>query len=72
MCVAIPGPIVSIAEGKGRSRPAVMRVAGRDVAIDLILVPEAGIGDHVVAHSGYAIRVVPAAAQPAGETRSVR
>lgn len=58
MCVAIPGRIVSITSTAGPSRPAVMEVAGREVPVDLMLVPEASVGDSVVAHSGYAIRRV--------------
>jgi hydrogenase expression/formation protein HypC len=60
MCVAIPGRIVSIGEGSGPFIPA--RVVFGDVErdVDLAMVPEAKVGDRVIAHSGYAIRIMPA------------
>lgn len=60
MCVAVPGRVVSIGERSGPSIPA--RVAFGEVErdIDLAMVPEASVGDHVITHSGYAVRVVPA------------
>jgi hydrogenase expression/formation protein HypC len=33
-------------------------VAGVERSVDLVLVPEAAVGDYVVTHSGYAISVV--------------
>jgi hydrogenase maturation factor len=30
----------------------------RDHTVNLVMVPEAQVGDHVVVHSGYAIRIV--------------
>ena len=59
MCVAAPGRILSIEQGTGISRPATARFIDGDRQIDLAMVPEAGVGDHVIVHSGYAIRLVP-------------
>jgi hypothetical protein len=42
----------------------VLRVADRDYEIGLACVPEAGLGDTVIAHSGQAVRV----AEPTGTT----
>lgn len=61
MCMAIPCRIVSIDTGEGRSRPA--RVESADGAtreIDLVMVPEAVVGDYVIAHSGLAVSRIDA------------
>lgn len=56
MCVAIPGQVLSVDAGTAGSRPALVDLPGRGVvAVDLILVPEVGIGEYVIVHSGYAI-----------------
>lgn len=58
MCVAIPGRIVSIGE---RAGPSILARAGfGDVEreVDLAMVPEAKVGDHVIVHSGFAIRLI--------------
>lgn len=60
MCVAIPGRIVSIGERSGPSIPARVIFGEVERDIDLAMVPEAGVGDLVIVHSGYAIRVVAA------------
>jgi hydrogenase expression/formation protein HypC len=58
MCLGIPGEIRSIAEGELRTG----RVAFGGVVKDVCLayVPDAGVGDFVVVHAGFAIsRVDP-------------
>lgn len=60
MCVAIPGRIVSIGERSGPSIPATAVFGDVERDIDLAMVPDAEVGDHVIVHSGYAIRVVAA------------
>lgn len=56
MCVAIPCRIESIDTGAGHSRPAkVLSADGSAREIDLVLVPEAVVGDYVIAHSGLAV-----------------
>jgi hydrogenase maturation factor len=32
--------------------------AGRDLVVDLVMTPEAGVGDHVLVHAGYSVRVL--------------
>lgn len=59
MCVALPGEVIWIGPAACRSRPARIRVGSEEYEVDLMMVPEAGVGDHVVAHSGFAIRLVP-------------
>lgn len=59
MCVAVPGRVVSLKDGTEVSRPAVVSILGVERDVDLVMVPEVGIGDYVVVHSGYAIEIVP-------------
>jgi len=58
MCVAVPGLIIERRDGGGMSAPAVIEAGGRTIEADLVMVPEARVGDYVVCHSGYAIRVL--------------
>ena len=59
MCIAIPGQVIALGEATANSIPGrvLLNQAERDV--DLIMVPEVGVGDYVVVHSGYAIEVIP-------------
>jgi hydrogenase expression/formation protein HypC len=61
MCVAIPGRIVSVGERSAGSVPACLRFGDTERIVDLAMVPEAGVGDYVIVHSGFAIRVIPEA-----------
>lgn len=58
MCVALPARITWVGSADGVSRPARAVIGEREVTIDLALVPEAMVGDHVIVHAGYAIAVV--------------
>lgn len=58
MCVALPGRVVKVEGGSGPSRPAVVMLSGRETEVDLIMVPEADVGDYVIVHSGYAVSSV--------------
>ena len=58
MCLAIPGRIVEIIEGEGLERRARVDIAGTEHEVSLGMVPDAKVGDHLVSHSGYALRVV--------------
>jgi hydrogenase expression/formation protein HypC len=50
MCLAIPGQIVTKEAGMG-----VVDIRGNRMRAGLLLVPEAGIGDWVLVHAGFAI-----------------
>jgi len=50
MCLAIPGQIVTKEAGMG-----VVDFRGNRMRAGLLLVPEAGIGDWVLVHAGFAI-----------------
>ena len=54
MCLAIPMQITEI-KSDGMARVSAMG-AERDVALDLT--PQAGVGDYVLVHAGFAIEVV--------------
>lgn len=58
MCVAVPGTVVSIGSPMPGAVMGCVAFGGRTLEINLIMVPDLEVGDHVLVHSGYAIRVV--------------
>ncbi|MGB2938340.1 MAG: HypC/HybG/HupF family hydrogenase formation chaperone [Phycisphaerae bacterium] len=50
MCLAVPGRIVEMEAGAG-----VVDVRGNRIRAGLALVPDAGVGDWVLLHAGFAI-----------------
>ena len=59
MCLAIPGKILEIQE-QGTMRAARVQFGGIVRQVSLDFVPEAGLGDYVMVHVGFAIsRVDP-------------
>jgi len=61
MCLAAPARIMEITGRSELSIPAVVEIGGRRVPADLVMVPDAGVGDCVLMHSGYAIAILDAA-----------
>ncbi len=59
MCLAIPGRIVEITDGDGLERRARIDVGGVEREVSLGMVSDAKVGDHIVSHSGFALRIVP-------------
>ena len=60
MCVAVPARITWIGEKGSASVPARGDLGGGSVRdVDLVMVPDAEIGDYVIVHSGFAIDRVP-------------
>jgi hydrogenase expression/formation protein HypC len=59
MCLAQPGRILEIIEGSGLERRARVDIGGAEQEVSLGMVSDAKVGDHLVSHSGFAIRVVP-------------
>ncbi len=57
MCVAIPGKVIWIGDRSETSIPALLDLGSHETSADLIMVPNAEVGDFVVAHSGYAVRM---------------
>ncbi|MFD5246086.1 HypC/HybG/HupF family hydrogenase formation chaperone [Amycolatopsis sp. NPDC058340] len=56
MCLGIPGRIVSVEEDFPRG--GIVDFDGLRRPVCLAYTPEAGIGDHVIVHVGFAISVV--------------
>ena len=54
MCLAIPGKILEIQE-QGTMRAARVQFGGIVRQVSLDFVPEAGLGDYVMVHVGFAI-----------------
>jgi hydrogenase expression/formation protein HypC len=60
VCLAIPGKIIEIQEA-GSMRAARVQFGGIVRQVSLSFVPEAGLGDYVMVHVGFAISRVDAA-----------
>jgi hydrogenase expression/formation protein HypC len=58
MCLAIPGRIVSISGDQPMMRLAQVDFGGVGKEINLAYVPQAGIGDYVLVHVGFALTVI--------------
>ena len=68
MCLGVPGQIVEVREVDGL-RMATVDFGGTRREVCLAYVPEAGVGDYVVVHVGFAISVV--SESEARETRGL-
>lgn len=58
MCLAVPGKVLSIEEGKGLFCKGVVDFGGVSKMISLSLVDEVKVGDYVVVHAGFALNVI--------------
>ena len=59
MCLAVPGKIVSInKEDPPEVRRGIVDFAGNQKEVCLAYTPEAGVGDYVIVHVGFALNVV--------------
>ena len=57
MCLAVLGTVAE----KGAGDEGVVDLRGNRIPVNLALVPEAVVGDYVLLHAGFAIRVLPRA-----------
>jgi hydrogenase expression/formation protein HypC len=57
VCLAIPGRIVNV-EGEGLARSGKVDFAGVVKTVNLACVPEAGPGQYVIVHAGFAISMI--------------
>ena len=55
MCLAIPGRILSIASDDPLMRTGRVSFGGIVKEVSLAYTPEAGVGDYVIVHVGFAI-----------------
>ena len=53
MCLAVPGQVLRIEDDTLRT--ATVSFGGVTQSVSLALVPEAGVGDYVIVHVGFAI-----------------
>ncbi|MDX2250911.1 MAG: HypC/HybG/HupF family hydrogenase formation chaperone [Nitrospira sp.] len=53
MCLAVPGQVAHVADDPLRT--ATVSFGGVTKSVSLALVPEAGVGDYVIVHVGFAI-----------------
>jgi hydrogenase expression/formation protein HypC len=59
MCLAIPGRVIHIEPAVDRSlRMAKVDFSGITKDISLSLTPEAGLGDYVLVHVGFALTII--------------
>ena len=58
MCLAVPGKIVSITADDPLVRLGRVEFGGVIREVSLACVPEAGVGDYVLVHAGFALNVV--------------
>ena len=57
MCLGVPGKVLSV-EGEDFARTGKVEFGGVSREISLAYVPQAQVGDYVVAHVGFAISVI--------------
>ena len=61
MCLAIPGKLISCAEGESSlDRTGRVEFGGIIKEVNLAYVPDAQVGDYVIVHVGFAISIVDA------------
>jgi len=58
MCLAVPGKIMSIDSADPVFRTGKVSFGGIVKQVNLAYVPEAGIGDYVLVHVGFAISIL--------------
>ena len=61
MCLAVPGRVLSLAGDDPIVRTGRVDFGGVVKEVNLAFAPEAGIGDYVLVHVGFAIAVIDAA-----------
>ncbi len=55
MCLAVPGRVEAITDATPETRTGRVNFGGVVKSINLVFVPEAQVGDYVLAHVGFAI-----------------
>lgn len=55
MCLGVPGRIEQITDDHPIMRTGTVRFGGISKAVNLAFVEDAGIGDYVIVHAGFAI-----------------
>jgi hydrogenase expression/formation protein HypC len=60
MCLAVPGQIIAVTDESRLGRSGMVSFEGVQRNVNLVCVPEAGVGDYVLVHAGVAIGRVDA------------
>jgi hydrogenase expression/formation protein HypC len=60
MCLAVPGKIMSISDNEPLLRTGKVNFGGIIKEVNLACTPEAGVGDYVIVHVGFAISTLDA------------
>ena len=58
MCVAMPGRVISIGDPMPGAVWGEVAFGDRVLEINLVMIPGIEVGDHILVHSGYAVRTV--------------
>ena len=58
MCLAIPGQVLTVEDADPLTRMGKVSFGGIVKEVSLAYVPEAGVGDYVIVHVGFAISKV--------------
>ena len=58
MCLAVPGKLISIAEGLPLMRTGKVNFGGILKEVNLAFVPEVKLGNYVLVHVGFALSIV--------------
>jgi hydrogenase expression/formation protein HypC len=58
MCLAVPGQVISVEGADELTRTGKVSFGGVVKEVNLAYVPEAGVGDYVVVHVGFALSKV--------------
>ena len=58
MCLAVPGRIIEVGEGNELNRQGKVDFGGVVKDINLSFVPDAGPGDYVLVHAGFALNTI--------------
>jgi len=59
MCLSIPGLVLRVVEETPEARIAEVDFSGVRKSVNLIFLPEAGVGDYVIVHAGFATALIP-------------
>ena len=58
MCLAVPGQVLSLAEGEPLLKMARVSFGGLIKEVSLAYVPEVQVGDYVIVHVGFALTIL--------------
>ena len=59
MCLAVPGKILEIRADAPLLRTGRVDFGGAVQEVNLVSVPQAGVGDYVIVHAGFALNTIP-------------